>query len=70
MDNIYPFELPVRVEVNPMGASKGETDNIFIVDATGSAIFIVAKHPVWTYLEQGRLPIANKIAELINKEMS
>lgn len=67
--SIGPFELPVKVEVNPFGKSEDGRDNIFINDKTGICMLIVGKHPVWNHLEQARLEMAHNVARLINCEL-
>ncbi len=64
------FPFPWRVAVNPFGPSAaGDEDNVFIVDAEGSAIFIVAKHPVWTYKKPHRVPVAQEVVRVMNLQL-
>lgn len=59
--------IPWRVSVNPFGKTDDDSvDNIFILDPDGSAVAIIAKHPVWNHLEQRRMDNAEFIVCAVN----
>lgn len=62
------FPKPWRVAVNPFGHSDpSDTDNVFVLDAEGSPVVIIAKHPVWLHKEQQRISLAEQIVRLANQ---
>lgn len=62
------IEKPVRVSVDPFGTSHDGVPNIFIVDAEGTVIAIIAQHSVWKHLQEQRMSFAQEIVEALNRE--
>jgi hypothetical protein len=61
------FPLPWRVAVNPYGRVAGDDeDNIFVISADGSNVLVVARHPVWRFMREARLALAQHVVDLAN----
>jgi hypothetical protein len=60
------FPLPWRVEVNPFGVAPDGVDAVFIMDAEGFIVSIIAVHPVWEHKQKARMAAAKMIADAVN----
>ena len=64
---MWEFPKPWGIEVNPFGKSEDGVDNIFIIAADGSVICTINKHPVWKYMQNKRLELAQRLVDCVNK---